>query len=131
VLATATTPPLVLATATTPPQAPATQTSPTASVVPADAAEARFTGRITDISFACEVDGSCDLVVDGRKHVHLGHDTRGEPPTEWGDAAGLFTLGREQGPVVGRTVAVFAATTGPDDYTIQGKKTYYVRVLDR
>jgi hypothetical protein len=91
----------------------------------------RFTGRITEVHLGCAVDASCDLVVDGTKHVHFGHDTRAEPPSEWGDAESLWAISREEGSGVGRMVEVFAATTDHQYYTIKGKSAYYIRVLGR
>lgn len=91
--------------------------------------EARFSGRITEIHFGCAVDASCNLVVDGTKHVHFGHDTRGEPASEWGDADSLWPLMQTPGSGVGRTVEVYAASDSPESFTIQGKRAYYIRVL--
>jgi hypothetical protein len=91
----------------------------------------RFTGRITEIHFGCAVDASCDLVVDGARHVHFGHDTRMEGPSEWGDAESVWPLMKEESSGVGRMVEVFAATTDHVGYTIKGKSSYYIRVLGR
>jgi hypothetical protein len=92
--------------------------------------EERFTGKITEIHFGCAVDASCNLVVDGNKYVHFGHDTRGEAPSEWGNAESLWPLMNAPNSGVGRTVDVYAASEGEGSYTIQGKKEYYVRVLE-
>ena len=111
-----------------------TQAPPPVAPAPAPAAISKdtgmtFTGKITQISFGCAVDGSCDLTVDGTKHVHFGHDTRGQPPTEWGRADDLWTLMNAPDQGVGRTIEVSAATTDEVNYTIEGKKTYYIKVL--
>ena len=95
------------------------------------AMDERFTGRITEVQFGCAVDASCNLVVDGTKHVHFGHDTRGEGPSEWGNADSLWTLQQAPDSGVGRLVEVYAATSDHQSYTLQGKAAYYVRVLGR
>jgi len=109
---------------------------PTPSAAPVDAphaaaAEDHFTGRITAITFHCEVDGSCNVTVDGKKTVDFGHDTRGEPPAEWGSAEQLFALHRAQSSLVGRRVEVFAATDDHERYTLRGNRAYYVHLLRR
>jgi len=112
-----------------------------------DVVEEKFSGKVTSVNFGCAVDASCNLTVDGKKYVHFGHDTRGEKETEWGNADELWKLWQgdaKQG--VGKTVEVFAAViqieygensppANPDDiqgksYTIQGKKEYYIKVVD-
>ena len=115
----------------TPPSAHVDEPAPVASAPApaASAAEDHFTGRITAITFHCEVDGSCNVTVDGKKTVDFGHDTRGEPPAEWGSAEQLFALHRAQANLVGRRVDVFAATDDHESYTLRGKRAYYVHVL--
>jgi hypothetical protein len=98
---------------------------------PPPAAEERFTGRITAIRFGCQVDASCNFTVDGTKTVDFGHDTRGEPPAEWGEVQSLFALHRSGAKLVGRRVEVFAATDDHRSYTLRGKRAYYVHVLRR
>ena len=112
-------------TPTAPPPAPTTPTTP----APAPGDE-KFTGRLTSINFGCAVDASCNLVVDGTKHVHFGHDTRGQPPTAWGTADSLWPLMQSPDHGVGKRVEVFAARIEPNYYTIEGKADYYIKVLD-
>jgi hypothetical protein len=95
------------------------------------AVDERFTGKITAITFGCQIDASCNLVVDGTKYVDFGHDTRGEAPAEWGKADALWALKSTPSSGVGRTVEVFAATLDHESYTLRGKSTYYVHVLGR
>ena len=90
----------------------------------------KFTGKISSVNFGCAVDGSCDMIVDGVKYVHFGHDTRMEEPTKWGNSDELWELWHEDSEQgVGRTVEVFAATDDHEGYTIQGKNEYYIKVL--
>ncbi|MEZ4222675.1 MAG: hypothetical protein R3B13_17165 [Polyangiaceae bacterium] len=91
--------------------------------------EERFTGKITEIRFDCARDASCNMVVDGSKYVHFGHDTRGEAPSEWGNVEDLWALPNGSESALGRSVEVYAAKSGDGSYTIQGRKEYYVRVL--
>ena len=93
------------------------------------ATEGRFTGKITSINFGCAVDASCDLVVDGTKHVHFGHDSRGAPPREWGTSDDLWPLMELPDSGVGRTVEVFAATTDQVNFTLAGKAAYYIKLV--
>jgi hypothetical protein len=95
---------------------------------PAAANEETFTGTITEINFGCAADASCDLTVDNAKHVHFGHDTRLEGPAVWGNTEEVFTLMETPNQGVGKRVEVFAAKTGTS-YTLQGKATYYIKVL--
>jgi hypothetical protein len=94
----------------------------------ASASEETFTGTITEANFGCAVDASCDLVVDKTKRVHFGHDTRMEGPGEWGNTEQVFELMERPDHGVGKRVEVFAAKTG-DGYTLQGKSSYYIKVL--
>jgi hypothetical protein len=104
--------------------APVTPTTPPAQ----NATEETFTGTITEINFGCAADASCDLVVDKTKHVHFGHDTRREGPTDWGTTEDVFALMELPDRGVGKRVEVFAAKKG-DGYTLQGKTAYYIKVL--
>ncbi|HLL20824.1 MAG TPA: hypothetical protein VK427_01775 [Kofleriaceae bacterium] len=110
------------ASSTPAPQSP----NPPAPVAAAN--EETFTGTITEANFGCASDASCDLVIDGTKRVHFGHDTRLEGPTVWGDTEQIFTLMEDGKQGVGRRVEVFAAKRG-DGYTLQGKAEYYIKVL--
>lgn len=49
--------------------APPAGTPPIAAPSASPPAEARFTGRITDVTFGCDVDASCHLTVDGTRDV--------------------------------------------------------------
>jgi len=90
--------------------------------------EETFTGTITQANFGCAADASCDLTVDNTKHVHFGHDTRMEGPSEWGNTEQVYELMEQPNQGVGKRVEVFAAKKG-DGYTLQGKSTYYIKVL--
>ena len=106
-----------------------TPPSTTPAPPPAQSAtEETFTGTLTQVDFGCAADASCDLVVDGTKKVHFGHDTRREGPTTWGNTEQIFTLMEAKDQGVGRKVEVFAAKQG-DGYTLQGKAEYYIKVL--
>jgi hypothetical protein len=97
-----------------------------------EASEARFTGKITSITFRCAVDAHCVVVVDGHKSVDFGHDTRGaKTQPKKGQSDDLWSLQGEPHDGVGRTVEVFAAALGGDNYSIYGKATYYVRVVPK
>ena len=105
-------------------------TTPDPTTPPAQpAGEETFTGTITSANFGCAADASCDLVVDGTKNVHFGHDTRREGPTDWGNTEQIFTLMEDPKQGVGRKVEVYAARRGENDYTLQGKTAYYIKVL--
>lgn len=110
----------------TPSPAPRAPSTPTA---PGAAAEERFSGTLTEIRFGCAVDASCDLVVDGTKHVHFGHDTRLSGPVAWGDTESLWPLMERPDKGVGTRVEVFAAKVDATHYTLAGKEAYYVKVL--
>ena len=102
---------------------------PTTTPPPAQSGDdAKFTGTITEASFGCAADASCDLVIDNTKRVHFGHDTRLEGPSAWGNTDEIFTLMEDPKQGVGRRVEVFAAKQG-DGYTLQGKTAYYIKVL--
>lgn len=88
----------------------------------------KFTGTITAIDFGCAVDRRCSLVVDGTKQVAFGHDSRGQPPAEWGNSDALFELMEQPQQGVGRRVEVFAAKDA-GGYTLRGSTAYYVKVL--
>jgi hypothetical protein len=90
--------------------------------------EETFTGTITEANFGCAVDASCDLVVDKTKRVHFGHDTRREGPVEWGNTEQVFELMEQPDHGVGKRVEVYAAKNGAG-YTLQGKSTFYIKVL--
>lgn len=114
--------------ASTPP--PATPTQPTPPPPPpADAGAETFTGTITEIDFGCAADASCDLVVDGDKRVHFGHDTRLEGPSPWGNTEEVFALMQDPKQGVGRRVEVHAAKREGGGYTLQGNEAYYIKVL--
>jgi hypothetical protein len=113
-------------TPTTPPATPP-PTSPTTP--PASASDETFTGTLTEVDFGCAADASCDVVVDGSKRVHFGHDTRREGPTTWGNTEQIFTLMDAPKQGVGRRVEVFAAKKPDGGYTLQGKAEYYIKVL--
>jgi hypothetical protein len=109
---------------------PARPDQPSSAATTKGTVDDRFTGKITQISFGCGVDASCDLIVDGTRHVHFGHDTRGEQtPSVWGSADELWTLTHAPDNGVGRTIEVFAATTDHQFYSIQGKATYYIKLV--
>jgi hypothetical protein len=108
---------------------PAPTTTPPTTTPPTQAqGEETFTGMITEADFGCAADASCDLVVDGTKRVHFGHDTRREGPTTWGNTEQIFTLMEAPDRGVGRKVEVFASKKG-EGYTLQGKAEYYIKVL--
>lgn len=96
---------------------------------PSQTNEERFSGTITEIDFGCAADRRCWLVVDGGKRVAFGHDTRGQPPAEWGSSDALFELMEEPQQGVGRRVEVYAAKDPGGGYTLRGKSAYYVKVL--
>ena len=113
------------------PQSPGPRPDP-AKPAPSPASsgtEDRFTGKITEINFGCARDASCDLVVDGTKHVHFGHDTRGRQQSEWGSADDLWTLMQAPDSGIGRTIEVFAATTDHVNFTIEGKTAYVIKLV--
>jgi hypothetical protein len=91
--------------------------------------EQKFTGTITKAYFGCEVDRSCDLVLDDKVWVHFGHDTRLQAPSEWGNADSLWVPREERGALIGKKVEVYAAGNALDGYTIKGKKEYYIRLV--
>lgn len=112
------------------PQTPSPDPESIMPVPPATSAtEGRFTGKITSIDFGCARDASCDLVIDGTKHVHFGHDTRSAGPSEWGTADQLWPLMELPDSGVGRTVEVFAATTDQTNFTIEGKAAYFIKLV--
>lgn len=103
-------------------------TPPPTTTPPTNAAEETFTGTLTEVDFGCAADASCDLVVDGTKRVHFGHDTRLEGGGTWGNTEQIFTLMEAPNKGVGRKVEVFAAKQ-EGGYTLQGKAEYYIKVL--
>jgi hypothetical protein len=110
---------------------PATSTTPPPTTTPptgAPTGDETFTGTITEVDFGCAADASCDLVVDGTKRVHFGHDTRLQGPTTWGNTEQIFTLMEAPDKGVGKKVEVFAAKS-ERGYTLQGKAEYYIKVL--
>jgi hypothetical protein len=113
---------------TTPEPTEPTPTEPTPTPTPGEG-EATFTGTIVSVDWGCRHDASCDVMLDGNRKVHFGHDTRRQGPTEWGDLSTLWPLANEQDQGAGRQVEVFAAVTGEGTYTVEGKQDYYIRVV--
>lgn len=110
--------------------APTTPTQPTPTEQPPAANEEKFTGTITQINFGCAADARCDLTVDGARHVHFGHDTRLQGgATAWGNTEEIYTLMGTPNDGVGRKVEVFAAKQSDNQFTIEGKTDYYIKVL--
>ena len=75
----------------------------------------------------CAADGSCDLVVDGTKRVHFGarHATRG--PERVGQTEEIYTLMED--PKQGAGARSRCSPRRGEQYTLQGKTEYYIKVL--
>lgn len=92
----------------------------------------KFTGTISESDTGCFVDGICKIKVNGTWVIlATGERMPTNPPVESGVLLGLDGISPASiGDMsVGRSVEVYAAKTTGGDLTLQGKNTYYVKLL--
>ncbi len=92
----------------------------------------KITGTITEADTGCFVDGICKIKVNGTWVIlATGERMPTNPPVESGVLLGLNGISPASiGDMgVGRSVEVYAAKSPNGDLTLQGKNTYYVKLL--
>lgn len=93
-----------------------------------DSTTVKFKGVITNVKNECWSDGICSVEVNGKWWIIITEGLTENIHKEHGQTIGIqFTKDNES---IGKKVAVYAKIRNSNKLTLEGSKTYYVKVID-